>query len=200
MSFKILDNCKEENIKIYDNLFKKDALSNFYNNKYANAIFINEIESNEYTSVNECENIYIEDREIKLIDTSKEGVYVSTSICTDEKFGLALNNFFLIVENNICIGETIDYYIIFNDNRMFQLRPNYNMPLKIEGGHIDNFKIKAILKTNTNNSPKIKALAVLYYDKMVEHQLGLINPNLRPNDFDKEEKIFLEFESIEDLL
>ena len=193
---------QQNNPTYEDRFFVQEALFNFKNNKYTNAIFINEIKSHEYVLLSECENIKvdIDNREITLLDKEMEGKFVSTVICTDEKFGLGLNNFFLMVDENKPLGTKIEYFLVFNDNRKFPIKPNGNMPLKIEGVKPINFKIIAKLTSNVIDSPSIRSIAVGYYDKMVENQLGLIKPNLRPTGEVEEVKTFLEFESLSDLM
>lgn len=176
-------------VKLGDAAFFDRVMFSFENNRYANAIFLNEIKDREYSDFASSHNVEFDPIEssVRLSDIRDTGIYISTELSTSvEKRGL-LNDFFLIVDEDVPAGTDILYYLITNYDEVFPIKPNSTIPLRLEENVLKpiSFKIKAVLKPNGNDEPKLRGLAVLYYDSAVEAQLGLINPDLV--EIDKED-------------
>lgn len=175
---------REDIVKIGDAVFFDRVMFNFENNRYVNAIFLNEVKDREYSDFASSHNIEFNQIEssISLQNKEERGIYLSTKICTSDGVPALLNDFFLIVDEDVPPGTDILYYIVTNYGEVYPIRPNHDIPVRIEGDGPKpiSFKIKAVLTPNGNDVPKIKGLAVLYFDEFVERQLGLVNPDLGP--------------------
>lgn len=171
-------------VKIGDAVFFDRVMFNFENNRFVNAIFLNEIKDREYSDFSSSHNIEFNQVEssISLQDKTERGIYLSTKICTTDSVPSLLNDFFLIVDEEVPPGTDILYYLVTNYGEVYPIRPNSDVPLRLEGEGDKplSFKIKAVLTPNGNDKPKIRGLAMLYFDEFVERQLGLINPDLGP--------------------
>lgn len=179
---------RKDIVQMGDALFFERVMFSFENNRYTNAIFINEIKDREFSDLGSSYNVEYNPIEscIALSDKTDKGVYLTTSISTsNEKLG-ALNDFFLIVDEDVPPKTDILYYLVTNFNEVYPIKPNNTLPLRIEGNGIKpiSFKIKAVINPNGNDIPKIRGIAVLYYDSYVAKQMGLYNPDL--GKFDKE--------------
>lgn len=175
---------RQDIVKIGDAVFFDRVMFNFENNRFVNAIFLNEVKDREYSDFASSHNIEFNQIEssISLQDNTERGIYLSTKICTTEGVPALLNDFFLIVDEEVPPGTDILYYLVTNYGEVYPIRPNSDLPLRIEGDGPKplSFKIKAVLTPNGNDKPKIRGLAMLYFDEFVERQLGLVNPDLGP--------------------
>lgn len=168
-------------VDINDNLFFEKVEFNFENNRFVNAMFINKIVDKEYTSFVECKNVYYNKGETCITnkDPKNDAIYYTTEIKTDGNIDEPINEFFVIVDEYLPVGTDILYYIVVNDNLTYQIKPNDDKPLTIQTSQkFSSFKVKAVLRSNGNESPILKSFAVLYYDEYIYRQMGLINPDL----------------------
>ncbi|MGX9755924.1 hypothetical protein ACWYRQ_06590 [Clostridioides difficile] len=174
----------EKDISYYsDNLFFDRILFNFDNNRYANSLFINEFKNKEYSDVQNSSDIKFDfDKTcIYLSEGSSFGEYNSVDIYTHEHKSSSLNNFFLIVDQNIPSGSEVIYYLVTDKKEAFQIRANNTVPYTIqkEEDIPKTVKVRARIWSNlAGESPKINAIALLYNDDFTEAQMGLINPDL----------------------
>ena len=191
------DTKKESTIKVSDEVSLKDlaimgdsvffdkVAFAFNNSRYVNAFFINEIKDREFSNLALSTNIKYDllESSMTLIDPLEDGIYYSTEIATDKNYKSDLNNFFLIVDEDVPPGCDILYYIITNENKEFPIKPNSTTPLKFLNP-IQSFKLKAVIQANGSDYPKIRSYAILYHDQFIEDSYGLINPDLstKPKD------------------
>lgn len=163
-----------------DDVFLNSVNISFDNNKYTNAMFINQIKDKEYSDLFLSDNIKFDSIEanIKAIDVTKNAIYYSIEKCTNEEYNSDLNHFFLIVDQTIPDGCDIIYYLITDDNRKFIIKPNNTIPLTLVAP-CKKFKLSAKLSCNGIDTPSINAFAVLYYDEYINSAYRLINVNLQ---------------------
>lgn len=168
-----------------ENFFDKTVFS-FNNNKYVNAFFINEVKDKEYSDFFMSNNVVFNTIEscISLKNVAIDGYYMSTEVCTDKGYKADLNDFFLIVDEDIPLGCDILYHIVTNDNRVFPIKPNATTPLTFTTKAPTSFRLRATLVTNGTDTPRIRAYAVLYHDSFVEYSYGLVEPDLSKGDYD----------------
>ncbi|HBG4643371.1 TPA: hypothetical protein ACG3PC_000149 [Clostridioides difficile] len=180
----IVKNSSKNDISYYsDNLFFDRILFNFDNNRYANSLFINEFKNKEFSDVLNSVNIKFNfDKTcISLNEGNNFGEYNSVDIYTHEHKSSLLNNFFLLVDQDIPEGSEVIYYLITDKKEVFQIRANNTVPYTIqkEEDIPKTVKIRAKIWSNlAGESPEINAIALLYNDDFTEAQMGLINPDL----------------------
>lgn len=162
-----------------DDTFLNSVNISFNNNKYVNAMFINQIKDKEYSDLYLSDNIKYDNINacFKAIDKTKNAIYYSVERCTDEDYNSDLNNFFLIVDQNIPNGCDIIYYLITDDNRKFIIKPNNTIPLELKVP-CKRFKLSAKMSCNGIDTPSINAFAILYFDQYIQDAYRLINPDL----------------------
>lgn len=174
-------NIENEISKLKDYGFFNRVMFLFENNKYVNSIFANEIKDKEYSDFSHCRNILFDSENACItIDSLEEsGTYISSSIKTFTDEDSYVNNFFLVVEEDLPIGTDIIYSIVTDNNDAIKIVPNRNTPMVIPSKELPkSFKIRAELETNGINKPKINAIAIMYFDNMVDYKLGLIEPDV----------------------
>lgn len=189
------DTKKESTIKISDDVSVKDLTTigdavffekvafTFNNNRYVNTFFINEIKDKEYSNLTLSNNIKYDllESSITLIDPLLDGIYISTEVTTDRNYKSDLNNFFLVIDEEVPPGCDILYYIITDEDKAFPIKPNSTTPLRLTNP-ISKFRFKAAIQANGTDYPKIRSYAILYHDQFVEDSYGLINPDLSDRD------------------
>lgn len=157
-----------------DAVFFEKVAFTFNNNRYVNTFFINEIKDRENSDFSNSDNILFDkDESCILVDDKQiDGEYLSFEIKTDRSEDAPLNDFFLVVDEEIPAGCDILYYILTDDNRMFPIKPNDTEPLHLTR-FTTSFRLRAIMCVNGTETPKIRSYAILYHDKFVEDSLGL---------------------------
>lgn len=153
----------------------------FENNRYVNSIFVNEIKDKEYSDFSSCDNIKFDNINacITSDDESIDSVYVSSIIKTHVEEESFIDKFFLVVDETIPIGTDVIYYLITDENDEIKIIPNGDVPLIIDKAELPkSFRIKAKLKSNGTSSPKINAIAVMYYDSCTDENIGLKHPDI----------------------
>lgn len=173
---------KKDVIDVTDGTFFNTAMFVFNNNPYTNAFFVNEVVDREYSDLVASYNIkYDLDKSCITLDSPvMDGTYLSTKLCTDTSYRSELNDFFIVVDEDVPAGCDILYYIVTDRDKIYPVKPNSSSPMHIEfkPERPIYFRLKAILKTNGTEYPKINAFAILYHDKFIEESYGLINPDL----------------------
>lgn len=183
-TFKVSDEVQRKDIvQMGDAVFFENVAFVFNNNRYVNTFFINEIKDKEFSNITDSDNVKFDllESSITLVDPLSDGTYYSTEIMTDKNYKSDLNNFFIVVDEDVPPGCDILYYIITHDNKAFPIKPNATTPLKMKMP-TTSFKLKAELITNGNDYPKIRSYAILYHDQFIEDSYGLINPDLSDKD------------------
>lgn len=178
------DDVKIEDItRLDDDTFLNTAEIAFDNNEYTNSMFINEVKNTDYSDFTLSQNVVYSSIEtcIKVKDLTKTGIYYSTKKCTDETYNSKLNNFFLVVDQEVPAGCNIIYYIVTDDNKTFFIKPNDTAPLVLKGPCYK-FKLQAYLLSNKVDTPVINGFAVLYYDEYIQNAYGLVNVKFGPGD------------------
>ena len=176
--------------KTQDSIFFNKVMFDLNNKNDVNSVFINELKDKEYTDYSMCQNIIFDNVSslIKLEPNKIYGEYYTIPISTYENCEAYLNNFYLLADQDIPDGTDISYYLITNNNEVYPIRVNDNEAYTLVKPKIDlpiTITIKAVLRsTYKNRSPKIKGIALLYKDTLVEEQMGLLNPNLAISEMD----------------
>lgn len=173
---------KKDIVDVTDGTFFNTAMFVFDNNPYTNAFFVNEIVDREYSDLVASHNIKY-DNDVSCITLESpvmDGTYLSTQLCTDTSYRSELNDFFLVVDEDVPAGCDILYYIVTDRDKVYPIKPNAGSPMHIEfePERPIYFRVKAIIKANGTEYPRINAFAILYHDKFIEESYGLINPNL----------------------
>lgn len=182
-SYNVTDDINRSDIVSFgDDLFFDRTMFEFNNNRFVNAIFINELNDRENSDFSISSNIIYNKNEslIEVSDNTQNGIYYSSFIATTDNEVALLNDFFVVVDEVLPPGTDISYFLITNHNETYPIRPNNTMPLKFfnEDKIPTSFKIKIVLRPNGGSTPKLKGFAVLYHDQLVDYQLGLVNPDL----------------------
>ena len=172
-----------ESNKIKDRAFEERVYTIFDNNLYTNAMFKDALDNGEYLNMNESFNTYFNTDEynIQLVSGSITGEIKSTKIYSVHGPEIELNDFFLISNEYLPTGSSIEYYLEnFKGERFPILQNSLKLPMHLTEALENGFSLVAVLKANgLGESPYINGYAILYHDAQVEADFGLTNPDLQ---------------------
>lgn len=172
----------ERNI-IKDNAFEERVYTIFNNNLYANAMFIDTYKNGNYIQMLHSKNIKLDENlfNVSLIDKTTEGYVQSCHIASVHGDDVPINDFFLVTNQYVPIGSSIEYYLQMNNGQRYQIKENsLKTPLHFSNDITYGINLVAVIRPNSlGESPVINDYALLYWDAQVEKNLGLINPDLQ---------------------
>jgi hypothetical protein len=168
---------------IKDTAFEERVYTIFNNNLFANAMFIDPYENGNYIQMLYSDNVKLNGTlyNITLNDSSKEGYVQSCHIASVHGDDIGLNDFFLVTNQYVPTGASIEYYIQLSNGQRYQIKENaLKTPLHFTENIIYGLNLITVLKPNAmGETPVINDYALLYWDEQVEKNLGLINPDLQ---------------------
>lgn len=172
-------------IKLHDSQFMDKVMFSFDNNLYTNSLFADEVYEKKYLDLSLSNNIFYNEKErsLSIDNNSITGELLTTKIYSSLGEGTPLNDFFLMIDGYFPVGSNVKYYIITDKNESYPIKANEpKLPCHIMRDVIS-LRVKIVMTKNAmNESPKIYALALLFFDPAVEAQYGLVNPDLRRFD------------------
>ena len=170
--------------RVKDTAFTERIYTIFENNKYTNAMFLDEIKSGEYI------NMYESTQPNLKVDYEKSQIYIhegydmasmtSTVIYSVKGEDVEMNDFFLISAEEVPVGASVKWYLeSFNGERWPILQNRLKLPMHLSDNLVYGFKVICEMHANAlKESPKVNGYAVLYWDAAVEKDLGMTNPDL----------------------
>lgn len=183
---KIQEGISEQQIetnKIKNRAFEERVYTIFENNLYTNAMFKDTLENGEYLNMTQSSNTYFNTDElnIQLTKNSTSGEIKSTKIYSVHGPQIELNDFFLISNEYLPLGSSINYYLEnFKGERFPILQNSLKLPMHLTEALENGFSLVAVLKANgLGETPYINGYAILYHDAQVEKDYGLTNPDLQ---------------------
>lgn len=170
--------------RVKDTAFTERVYTIFENNKYTNAMFIDTIKSGEYINKFESSEGLLVDYEnshVTIQNTYTTAAMVSTLIESTKGPDSELNDFFLISSEVIPVGCEVNYFLEAISGEKWPILQNkLKLPMHLSSNLKFAFKIICELKGNAlGEMPTVNGYAVLYWDKLVEEDLGMINPDLQ---------------------
>lgn len=183
---KIQEGISEQQVetnKIKNRAFEERVYTIFENNLYTNAMFKDTLENGEYLNMTQSSNTYFNTDElnIQLTKNSTSGEIKSTKIYSVHGPQVELNDFFLISNEYLPLGSSINYYLEnFKGERFPILQNSLKLPMHLTEALENGFSLVAVLKANgLGETPYINGYAILYHDAQVEKDYGLTNPDLQ---------------------
>jgi hypothetical protein len=183
---KIQEGISEQQVetnKIKNRAFEERVYTIFENNLYTNAMFKDTLENGEYLNMTQSSNTYFNTDElnIQLTKNSTSGEIKSTKIYSVHGPQIELNDFFLISNEYLPLGSSINYYLEnFKGERFPILQNSLKLPMHLTEALENGFSLVAVLKANgLGETPYINGYAILYHDAQVEKDYGLTNPDLQ---------------------
>lgn len=167
-----------------DYAFTERVYTIFENNKYTNAMFLDEIKSGEYI------NMYESSQPNLKVDYNKSNMYIhegyteasmtSTTVYSVKGEDVEMNDFFLISSEYVPNGASIKWYLeSYTGEQWHILQNRLKLPMHLSENLKYGFKVICRMKANAmNESPTVSGYAVLYWDAAVEADLGMTNPDL----------------------
>ena len=172
-----------DRILIKDTAFQERVYTIFNNNLYVNAMFMDPYENGNYIQMLYSKNIKLDEKiyNISLEDKDKEGHVQSCLIMSVHGDEVGINDFFLVTNQYVPIGASLEFYIQLNNGQRYQIKENaLKTPLHFTENIIHGINLVAVFKPNAmGESPVVNSYALLYWDEQVEKNLGLINPDLQ---------------------
>lgn len=169
--------------KIKDRAFEERIYTIFNNNLYTNAMFKDILSSGQYINLNESNNIKFDSDKLTIeLDSNQTSGEMKTDIINSiHGPEIELNDFFLITNENIPIGASINYFIETLSGERYPILQNaLKLPMHLVQSLVGGFKLVADLNANgLGETPYINGYSILYHDAQVEADYGLTNPDLQ---------------------
>lgn len=174
---------QEETNQVKDTAFEERVYTIFNNNLYTNAMFIDTMRTSEYVNMEHSRAVAV-DYERSLLTLAlgcSEGEMVSTLVLSTYGPDVLMNDFFLIANQIIPTGASVDYYIESHDGERWPILANsLKLPMHLTDGLKYGFKVIIDIKANSlGEVPTINDYAILYWDAGVEESYGMTNPDLQ---------------------
>lgn len=166
---------------IKDNAFMERVSTIFNNNYYANAMFVDLFENEMYINSEQSTGYTFLKQEGILKAKEDSAVVYSTKIVSRYGANVGLNDFFIITNEKIPVGASIKYYLITTDGDKWQISSqDIRRPLHLKNDIIDGVELRIEMTKNAaGESPELNGYALLHFDRQVEENLGITNPDLR---------------------
>lgn len=168
---------------IKDTAFEERVYTIFNNNLYVNAMFVDPYENGNYIQMLHSKNVKLNESlfNISLDNKETEGFVQSCHIASVHGDEIGINDFFLVTNQQIPVGASIEYYLQLNNGQRYQIKENsLKTPLHFTNNITYGINLITVLKPNAlGESPVVNDYALLYWDEQVEKNLGLINPDLQ---------------------
>ena len=161
--------------------FHEKVLFQFDNNLYVNSLFTDELGDLRNIDIPSSKNIYhnTEEQYITVSNEVSISELYTTKIVSTLGEGFILNDFFLVTDEYKPHGTSIEYYIITDKNEVYPIKANDTKNPCTIHNDVTAITLKAILTNNTlNESPKLYAIAISFFDKGVEEQYGFTYPDI----------------------
>lgn len=177
-------NTNEEAINVIkDTAFQERVYTIFENNLYTNAMFIDDYQNGMYIDKPNSTNHLIDGklRSVSVDDKKLPAIITSTKIHSVHGEEIQLNDFFLITNQTTPVGSKIKYYIELVSGERYEITANaLKTPLHFSENIRFGFKLITEITPNAlGESPEINGYAILYWDKKVEEDYGITNPDLK---------------------
>ena len=173
---------QQDTNQVKDTAFEERVYTIFNNNLYTNAMFIDYYKTGEYLNVTESSSVVIDfEKSWVTIDSkSTKGTAISTEIFSVHGVEIETNDFFLITNDYTPIGANIKYFLETHTGERWPIVPNaLKLPLHLSENIAYGFKVVAELTANAlGEKPCVNGYALLYWDKQVELNYGMTNPDL----------------------
>lgn len=168
---------------IKDTAFEERVYTIFNNNLYANAMFFDRFNNGDYVNMNKSSNtitINSQTHALTLKAGTSFGEMVSMTIESVHGAGVNLNDFFLVINEEVPIGAKTEYFIENVLGEMFPISPNkLKTPLHLSDDIEHGMRFHARLTANSRGeAPIINGYAILYWDAKIESDLKADTPDL----------------------
>ena len=173
---------QQETNQVKDTAFEERVYTIFKNNLYTNAMFLECFKTGEHTNLSESSNVEInyQKSQLRLKDGLQKGYSVSTLVHSVHGLDIELNDFFLIANEYVPQGASINYFLEMHTGERWSIKPNaLKLPLHLSKNIKYGFKVIADMTANAlGETPVINGYAILYWDAQVESNYGMTNPDL----------------------
>jgi len=173
---------QQETNTVKDTAFEERVYTIFENNLYTNAMFLDRFNTGEYINMNASSDIKIDfnKSQLTLEDQVISGTAVSTLVHSVHGIDIELNDFFLIVNEEVPVGAEVKYYLETYTGERWPIIPNaLKLPLHLTENLRFGFKIITEIRANAlGERPVLNGYAILYWDAQVEKNYGMTNPDL----------------------
>ncbi|MGL6104598.1 hypothetical protein [Romboutsia sp.] len=177
---------RKDIVDVYDDTFFNKVMFIFENRQDANSCFFNNFKDRLDSDFVKSINIQ-HDPVNTCIKTGSDGPYseyYTREIYTNSKANSTMNNFMLVIDQEVPKNSAIRYYLVTDKNEIFPIQANNKTPISIKDNDSlpTSVKIKALIEQGAGQiKTKIKGMALLYEDDYISSQLDIFRP-----DFDRE--------------
>lgn len=181
---KAINKVEQNIVGMAEESFIDKALFILENNKYVNAMFIDEMKTSYKIFKAKSTNIVYDSNECSIrVDDStaiKEGI--AQSIYFTPQNAAPITKVILVTDDYIPKGAKIEYFISTNGGSFFPIKANQSEPVKLLDNGQGIFIKAKLTKNKAMESPKIFGWATLYQDSIIEKMYGITNVDLSRDD------------------
>lgn len=169
-----------------DKVFFNHVMLAFESNQNANSCFFNDFNDRKDSDFSKSYNVELDPLNscLKVKDRNDFAEYYTREIRNDNEIPSTMNNFYLIVEQDVPRNSTVAYYIVTDKDEVFPIKANDKVALNIKDQNSlpTKIRIKAYIRHGAGDMPlRIKGVALLYNDSYVDRQVDIFNL-----DFDRD--------------
>lgn len=173
-------------VEVSDRVFFNHVMLTFESNQEANSCFFNEFKDRADSDFSKSYNVQLDPLNtcLRLENKSMYGEYFTREIFSNEKANSKMNNFFLVVDQEVPRSSMVKYYLITENDEVYPIQANNKdaLVLKHEDSLPKSVRIKAYIQQGAGEMQvRIKGMALLYNDDYISSQTDIFRP-----DFDRE--------------
>jgi hypothetical protein len=181
---KAINDVEKNIVEISEESFVDKALFVLENNKYVNAMFVDEMENAYKIFKAKSTNIVYDNNEcsVRVEDSAsiKEGVVQSVYFTPQN--AAPITKVILMADDYVPKGAKIEYFISTNGSSFFPIKPNQSEPIDLVNNGQGIFMKAKLTKNKAMESPKIFGWATFYKDTIIEKMYGITNVDLSRYD------------------
>lgn len=171
---------------ISDRVFFNHVMLAFESNQKSNSCFFNDFKDRKDSDFSKSYNIELDPLNtcLKVKDRNDFAEYYTREIHSNNKISSTMNNFYLIVDQDVPVSSIVTYYIVTDKDEVFPIEANNKVALTIQDQDSlpTKVRIKAYIRHGAGDMPlRIKGIALLYNDSYIDRQVDIFNP-----EFDRE--------------
>lgn len=172
---------RQDLVEANDKSFFNHVMLLFESNQKTNSCFINNLKDRSDSDFSKSYNVQLDPLNtcLKLENKKEIGEYFTREIFSNEKADSTMNNFYLIVEQDVPKNSIVKYFIVTDNDEMFPIESNNKNALVMKDNNKlpKSIRIKAYMKQGSGDMQiRIKGIALLYNDSYIEKQVDIFNP------------------------
>ncbi|MEG0153365.1 MAG: hypothetical protein RR744_09395 [Cellulosilyticaceae bacterium] len=192
------DVSRSDLVVISDKVFFNHVMLAFENNQNTNSCFFNDFKDRTDSDFSKSYNTELDPLNtcLKVKNRDDYAEYYTRKIHNNNEMPSTMNDFYLIVDQEVPKNSTVTYYIVTDKEEVFPIEANNKVALSIKDQNSlpTKIRIKAYIRHGAGDMPlRIKGIALLYNDSYVDSQVDIFNPDFDMDVIETPEEILTLF-------